>query len=113
MSSVLTRFDLCVRSLNTEALGGLQGLRGVIAVIAPRVWVSGGADPTEVRMRRVVQTVRDGNLNKGKLLAVFCHKGTEKAPRAVHLKVANSFTGDDDASCPKGGARVSGNQDCG
>lgn len=33
--------------MNTEALGGLQGLRGVIAVIAPHVWVSGGADPTE------------------------------------------------------------------
>lgn len=33
--------------MNTEALGGLQGLRGVIAVIAPCVWASGGADPTE------------------------------------------------------------------
>lgn len=56
---------------------------------------------------------RDGNLNKGKLLAVFCHKGTVKAPQAVHQNVAISLTGDDDASCPEGGAHVSGNQDCG
>lgn len=41
LSSALTSCDLYeVKGLNTEALRGLQGIRGIIAVIAPGVWVS-------------------------------------------------------------------------
>lgn len=87
--------------MNTEALRGLQGIRGIIAVFAPDVWVPGGGHATKASSKRVLHTVGDGNQNKGKVLAVVCHTGSVTAPRA-ESKVAISLTGDDDVSCPKG-----------
>lgn len=87
--------------MDAEALRGLQGIRGIMAVFAPDVWVPGGADPTKVSSKRVFQNVGGGNQSKGKVLAVVCHTGSVTAPRA-ESKVAISLGGDDDVSCPKG-----------
>lgn len=68
-----------MKGLNTEALRGLQGIRGIIALIVPGVWVS------EVSVMRVFQTVRIGNQIKEKSWLCFVN-----APRAGSSELANS-----------------------
>ena len=77
LSSALTSCDLYeVKGLNTEALRGLQGIRGIIAVIAPGVWVS------EVRWAWGVSSKRLWLEIKIKEKSLFCQSSKSRVPQS-------------------------------
>lgn len=63
-------------------------------------------------MRGVFQTVTIGNQNNGKSFGFVLSKLHRPGSSELMVAIFMNWWGDADASCPQGGALVSGTQDC-